>query len=305
MSFLRIFLLLLPLIAWPTVARAQVEPKPRADEHGFLCHCVMSEYQGGVTQIKVLLPDRMEKGKRYPVLFVLPVEAGDGKQYGNGLVEIKKHDLHNKFGVICVEVTFSQLPWYADHPTDAKIRQETHFLKVVLPFLEQHYPVTKDRAGRLLLGFSKSGWGAFSLLLRHPGVFGKAAAWDAPLMMAAPNKYGMAHIFGTQENFEKYRLSKLLAMRANERSSPSGTTQSSNVIGSVTFAYDRSSVPAMRAPAMPIPLGCTYFEAAGSVRIQRTISARIMRSLPHDAPLEGSLTGLSGSLLGLLQTRSR
>jgi Putative esterase len=200
----------------PAIARADVEPKPRVDEHGFLCHRVMSEYQGGVTEIKVLLPDRMEKGKRYPVIFVLPVEAAGGKQYGNGLVEIKKHDLHNKFGVICVEVTFSHLPWYADHPTDAKIRQETHFLKVVLPFLEQHYPVTKGRAGRLLLGFSKSGWGAFSLLLRHPDVFAKAAAWDAPLMMAMPNKYGMAGIFGTQENFEKYQLTKLLTASAKE-----------------------------------------------------------------------------------------
>jgi hypothetical protein len=216
MPCLRTFLLLFALIGCPSVAHASVEPKPRVDEHGFLCHRVLSEYQGGVTEIKVLLPDRMEKGKRYPVIFVLPVEAGNGKQYGNGLVEIKKHDLHNKFGVICVEVTFSQLPWYADHPTDATVRQETHFLKVVLPFLELHYPVTKDRAGRLLLGFSKSGWGAFSLLLRHPDVFGKAAAWDAPLMMAAPNKYGMADIFGTQENFEKYRLTKLLKTRAKE-----------------------------------------------------------------------------------------
>ena len=139
------------------------EPNPHGSENGFHVHRIESEYQRGVTEIKVLLPDRMEPSKRYPVLYVLPVEAGNGKQYGNGLVEIKKHDLHNKHGVICVEATFSQLPWYADHPTGAKIRQETYFLKVVLPFLEQHYPVTTERGGRFLLGFSKSGWGAFTL----------------------------------------------------------------------------------------------------------------------------------------------
>ena len=198
------------------MARADVEPKPRVDEHGFLCHRVMSEYQGGPTEIKVLLPDRMEKGKLYPVVYVLPVEAGNGKQFGNGLVEIKKRDLHNKLGVICVEVTFSHLPWYADHPTNAKIRQETYFLKVVLPFVEKHYPVIPNRAGRLLLGFSKSGWGAFSLLLRNPEIFGKAVAWDAPLMMATPNNYGSGEIFGTQENFEKYRLTKLFEARAKD-----------------------------------------------------------------------------------------
>ncbi len=200
----------------PAFARADVDPKPRIDDHGFRCHRVMSEYQGNGAEIKVLLPDKMIDGKKYPVIFVLPVEAKNGKQFGNGLVEIKKHDLHNKFSVICVEVTFSHLPWYADHPTDATIRQEMYFLKEVLPFLEKHYPVQATRSGRLLLGFSKSGWGAFALLLRNPGVFEKAVAWDAPLMMAMPNKYGMAEIFGSQENFEKYRLTKLLESRARE-----------------------------------------------------------------------------------------
>ena len=86
--------------------------------------------------------------------------------------------------------TFSHLPWYADHPTDPDIRQESYLLEVVIPFIEANYPARADRRGRLLLGFSKSGWGAYSLLLRHPDVFGKAAAWDAPLMMSEPGKYG-------------------------------------------------------------------------------------------------------------------
>ena len=58
--------------------------------------------------------------------------------------------------------------------------------------IEQHYPARADRDGRLLVGFSKSGWGAYSLLLRHPDRFGKAAAWDAPLMeeRAGPLRHG-------------------------------------------------------------------------------------------------------------------
>jgi predicted esterase len=207
----------LALLAFAIAApvRAHVESKPTM-ENGVYIHRVRSDYQAGATVIRVLLPDKLDKDKRYPVIYVLPVEAGDGRQYGNGLAEIKKLDLHNKLGVICVEATFSQLPWYADHSTDEKIRQETYFLKVVLPFVEAHYPALKQRAGRLLLGFSKSGWGAFSLLLRHPNVFGKAAAWDAPVMMAMPNKYGMADIFGSQQNFEKYQLSKLFAAHGKD-----------------------------------------------------------------------------------------
>jgi S-formylglutathione hydrolase FrmB len=63
------------------------------------------------------------------------------------------------------------------------------------------------------LGFSKSGFGAFSLLLRHPDVFGAAAAWDAPLMKLHPDAWNMIDIFGTQENFDQYCVSCLLRNR--------------------------------------------------------------------------------------------
>jgi enterochelin esterase-like enzyme len=162
----------------------------------------------------------LEKGKQYPVLYVLPVEPTDGVQWGDGMAEVSKTDLHNKYGLICVQPTFAQTPWYADHPTNPKIRQETYFLKVVVPFIDQTYPTLSRREARLLLGFSKSGWGAFSLLLRHPELFGKAVAWDAPLMMERPDKYGMAGIFGTQENFEKYQIAALLRKAAAKLGEP-------------------------------------------------------------------------------------
>jgi len=187
----------------------------KKDENGFLSHVVECEFQKGQTQIKVLLPDRLEKDRRYPVVYVLPVEAGTESKFGNGLLEVKKLDLHNKHGLIFVLPTFAHLPWYADHPTDPAIRQETYFLKVVVPFVEKQYPAVAEAKGRLLLGFSKSGWGAFSLLLRHPEMFGKAAAWDAPLNMDKP-MFGMADIVATPENFEKYRISKLLEQQAEK-----------------------------------------------------------------------------------------
>ncbi|MCH7727202.1 MAG: hypothetical protein IH991_12090 [Planctomycetes bacterium] len=186
----------------------------RKDQNGFLVHTVQSEYQAGKTEIKVLLPDQADKQRRHEVLYVLPVEAGNGKRWGDGLLEIKRLGLHNKYGLICVFPTFSHLPWYADHPTNDAIRQESYLLKVVVPFVDSSYPAIAKAEGRLLVGFSKSGWGAFSLLLRHPTVFGKAAAWDAPLTMTEPNNFGMGPIFGTQENFQHYQITKLLEREA-------------------------------------------------------------------------------------------
>ena len=189
---------------------------PVTNEDGILVHKIKSPYQAGQMEIRVLLPDQLQEGKQYPVIYVLPVEPGGKSRYGDGLLEVKKHDLHNKHRVIFVAPTFSDLPWYADHPSKPEIRQESYFLNVVVPFVEQTYPASKKPEDRLLLGFSKSGWGAWTLLLRHPETFGRAAAWDAPLMMTEIGKYGNGPIFGTQENFEKYRPADLLRMQAKK-----------------------------------------------------------------------------------------
>jgi kynurenine formamidase len=188
------------------------------DDAGILVHIVRSEYQSTPTKIRVLLPK--DASTRHHVLYVLPVEPLDGVRWGDGLEEVKNHGLHDKYGLICVQPTFSEMPWYADHPTKATLRQETHFLKVVVPFIDRTYPTMAGKEGRLLLGFSKSGCGAFSLLLRHPEVFDKAVAWDAPLMMERPDKYKMADIFGSKENFEKYRIAALLEKQAVNLSGP-------------------------------------------------------------------------------------
>lgn len=179
-------------------------------EPGWLVHRVESAYQRGATEIKVLLPDNIEKQVRRRVMYVLPVEAENGTRWGNSLAEVQKLKLHNRFGLIVVAPTFSDLPWYADHPAMTKVRQETYFVKVVVPFIDRAYPTIASAEGRWLLGFSKSGWGAWSLLLRHPNTFGKAAAWDAPMMMDSPDRFGMKEIVGTQENFDRYRITSLL-----------------------------------------------------------------------------------------------
>lgn len=203
------------LVANPKHEAVAITEAKKTD-NGVLVHSVRSPYQAGTTTIRILLPDSTKKEQRYPVVYVLPVEAGEQTRYGDGLLEVKKCDLHNKLQAVFVAPSFSHPPWYADHSTDVEKRQETYFVKVVVPFIDTNYPVESNTAGRLLLGFSKSGWGAFSLLLRHPEVFGKAVAWDAPLMMSQPNRFGMGDIFGTQENFEKYELTKQFERQAHK-----------------------------------------------------------------------------------------
>jgi S-formylglutathione hydrolase FrmB len=205
-------------LAFPAVTAGSpvAVSEAKTDDNGFLVHEVRSPYQAGTTRIRVLRPDTLEAGKTYTVVYVLPVEAGTESRYGDGLKEVKKLGLHNALGAVFVAPTFYHLPWYADHPTRAGVRQESYFLRVVVPFIDRTYPVRAAADGRLLLGFSKSGWGAWSLLLRHPDRFGRAAAWDAPMMMDQPGKYGSGDVFGTANNFEGYHVGKLIRDKADQ-----------------------------------------------------------------------------------------
>jgi hypothetical protein len=59
----------------------------------------------------------------------------------------------------------------------------------------------------LLIGFSKSGYGALDLLFKHSDVFDAAAAWDFPADMANYTDFGADENYGTDANFQtNYRL---------------------------------------------------------------------------------------------------
>lgn len=190
-------------------ARIAISPA-RLDQNGFWIHKVRSPYQAGSTRIRVLLPEQVGSHEPHPVIYVLPVEVQNGSRYGDGLREVRRHDLHNRYRAIFVTPTFSHPPWYADHPSETILRQETYLLDVVIPFVEKTYPIIARREGRRLLGFSKSGWGAWTLLLRHPEVFDRAAQWDAPVMMGWPSQFDSAEIFATRDNFERYHIQRLV-----------------------------------------------------------------------------------------------
>src|SRR6188768_3290424 len=140
-------------------------------------------------------------GQSDRTVLILPVTANISGQWGDGFYEALRLNWMERYNVTIAAPSFSQLPWYADHPTNPKVAQESYLLRDILPRL---------RGQILLLGFSKSGNGALTLLLRNPGKFAAAAAWDAPFLLDAPGKYGSGEIYGTPENFAGYHIPTLL-----------------------------------------------------------------------------------------------
>jgi hypothetical protein len=185
-------------------------------ESAIIEHRIASPHQAGDTTVQILVPDTLKAGKRYRVLYVLPVRPESDERHGQGLEEVRKHDIHNRYDVICIAPAFSEMPWYNDHATNPRRQDERHLLQTVLPFVEAEYPLRDDANGRYLLGFSKSGWGAISLLLKYPDIFGKAAAWDTGIridmgpMEEDDRMERIVNFWGSERNFEQYRLSNLV-----------------------------------------------------------------------------------------------
>ena len=189
---------------------------PERNEDGFLEFHVECPWQERPTTVEVLPPDEMDAEGAYPVLWLLPVNPCTRGRWGDALVEARRLDLANRRRLICVSPSFSRTPWFADHPTDEAVAQETYLLEAVLPLIEERFPAGKRPEDRLLVGFSKSGVGAWSLLLRHPDVFGFAASWDAPMTLPQPDRWGMEEVYGTQEHYERHFIPALLRKRVDE-----------------------------------------------------------------------------------------
>ncbi len=194
----------------------------KQSDGGFRTFRIWSPHQADKTTLRILLPDDFDLRRKYRVLYVLPVHEDGLFKHGDGLVEIKKHGFHNQHQLICVAPAFTSKPWYADHDLNSEKLDESHLLKTVIPFVEKRYPVVDDASGRLLIGFSKSGWGSLALLLRNPDVFHRAAAWDSGIrvdtgpIQETERAERIARDWGTVGNFEANRLSTLIKTRGKE-----------------------------------------------------------------------------------------
>lgn len=204
------------VLAAATRAVTVVAPQAASVRGGLFTFTVASPFQRTATRLRVLLPDTYDPARSYRTVYVLPVEPGSAAAYGDGLTTVRQANLHNLHDTVFVAPSFSDMPWYADHAKNIRLRQESHLIRTVIPFVEARYAVERTAAGRLLLGFSKSGYGAVSMLLRRPDLFGRALAWDSPLAMVNPaSGYGYLGILGTRANFAaNYQITTLLQRQA-------------------------------------------------------------------------------------------
>ena len=178
------------------------------DANGVATYNASSPDDGGTQVLRVLAPSNPAPGVPHNFLYVLPVEAGLGTTYGDGLETLRALNAQNQYNLTIIEPSFAIEPWYADNPNDATAQYETFMTKDLVPWVTKNLALTGHEQD-WLIGFSKSGIGGEDLILKHPDLFTLAASWDFPADMSTYNQYGSssASSYGTDANFQNnYRL---------------------------------------------------------------------------------------------------
>lgn len=188
------------------------------DSNGTKYYTVISTYQGSQPlTIRVLEPTNPAPGKPRRFLYVLPVEQGltdSWNTWGDGLEELRRLDVPNRFNMTVIAPSINYEPWYGDNVSDPTMRMESFIINDLVPFGDTFAHGT-GIPQRFLIGFSKSGTGALSLILRHPNVFSAAAVWDSPVQQSSLSAFsGLSTNFGTQANYDLYEIPSLVTTNA-------------------------------------------------------------------------------------------
>jgi hypothetical protein len=160
--------------------------------------------------LRVLQPTNPAAGVAHNFLFVLPVEAELGSQFGDAISYLKSLGAQNQYNLTIIEPAFGIDPWYADSSTDPNVQYETFMTQELVPWAQQNLS-TSGHEQNWLIGFSKSGIGGQDLILKHPGTFQLAASWDFPADMSSAGQFGANSQagYGTDANFQaNYRLTQ-------------------------------------------------------------------------------------------------
>jgi hypothetical protein len=187
------------------------------DANGVKYYPVTSVYQDLQQQIvRVLEPTNPVPGKPRRLLYVLPVDAGVdtlSSTWSDGLEELRLLDVPNRFNMTLIAPSFTYEPWYGDNILDPTKRMENFIIDDLVPFGDTFAQGSIPQ--RFLIGFSKSGNGVLFLILRHPGVFNAAAAWDSPAQLSNLSAFSALPMnFGTQANFDLYNIPALVLRNA-------------------------------------------------------------------------------------------
>ena len=170
-------------------------------DHGALTHHLFnSKASGGVRGLNVYTPPSYYKSnKKYPVLYLLHGAGGDETRWVDvGLIDriLDNWIAEGKIAELVVAITSNRVGGgpaaeerapanaLASAPAPGASILEGYFLQEILPFVESHYRVDKDKEKTAVAGFSMGGAQSLQLALNHPDRFGALASLSGAIHRA-------------------------------------------------------------------------------------------------------------------------
>lgn len=169
-------------------------------------HWYDSPEYGGQRRINVWLPADYSSKSCYPVLYMIPGGGDDEDTWIDmgRLPQILSHQLASGEACPMIVVLVNAMPnqMAAPHVTNPIPGAKTHFelmgtpqgatggefcndlMNNIIPFIENHYSVRKDKDGRAVCGVSMGGVYESWLLEHHPELFGHIAFMGSGLINA-------------------------------------------------------------------------------------------------------------------------
>lgn len=122
----------------------------------------------------VIRPDGYQKGKLFPVIYLLHGHSGNYRDWVTKVPDIVT--LADKFQtmIVCPDGNFDS--WYLDSPVDSSSKYETYISKELVQWVDKNYQTIASPKGRAITGLSMGGHGALYNAFKHQDVFGAAGS---------------------------------------------------------------------------------------------------------------------------------
>lgn len=135
----------------------------------------------------IYLPGGYENsGVSYPIVYLLH-GAGSGVDGNNDWIKAGEMQsitdaaiASNKIKPMVIVMPDAEMTYYMNN-VDGDYQYEDYFFKELIPYIEKHYNVKKEKSSRGIAGLSMGGFGALLYGLHHPDQFSGVAALSAGL----------------------------------------------------------------------------------------------------------------------------
>ncbi|MCH5598797.1 alpha/beta hydrolase [Niabella ginsengisoli] len=159
----------------------------------------------------VITPEKYDKAKQYPVVYLLHGYSGSYKDWPKAAAVLAAADLYNEI-IVCGDGGFGS--WYWDSPVDPAFKYETYVSKELVEWVDKNYTTIKSSKGRAIAGLSMGGHGALYLAIKHPNVFGACGSMSGGVdIRPFPDNWDMAKRMGKySEHPERWEKNTIVNM---------------------------------------------------------------------------------------------